>query len=613
MKKHSSVIAMLLAAIMALTACTPTQTSSDVSSDAASSSISTGDNTDDVSSDITSSDTEVDNTVSDDLLSDAESWVDEEPSDNESTIVPDEEYGDIIFTKLEPANTAWAETLTPTFKWAKLPEGATYTLQIFRYKDDVYRKVREVKGLTENSYTLKESEKLQENELYRWKLIAVYDGVRYAADNGEGGLFVAKFNPKTHPANQGVDYTFKDKVSEEVLNNYLDRILSVQYSDDFDEWQENLRLILYTGAKYISRSNAMTSWRLGEAEMASWEKQKEVIAKAHEYDPELVFEGGIFELVSREIEKYHIPAYVFEDLGFEVEDRNFVFDDMINITDPSLDGNTVFHSPDSGVPDVTRKEAQLYLYFRATTLIDLGMEALHMGIFGYTAREDGKNNYANYAFVLNKIREYAKTHARRGFVFINAHTHGIVQPDGKTLMFDFHAWTMCPISPRDEVAHKVTDDNPQRLVLEKGPLLIYGRSAPSDGTTLMTPSGWECKNGLPYTVELDNAGGSSEDVGKPTYSWNTGLVWGLDEIGWFKIQPRWYRAQWLQYASDRVKEFDDDGHVMMPGCREATTVTMGLSFYRCNNPDWGFSEDGHNDEEAIRNVFVNRQNASKKK
>jgi len=556
------------------------------------------------------SDNDVDADIFDDL------WGSDDGTDSTDTWVPDdgdsgdEGSGPILFTKLSPADKVWAETVTPTFEWAKLPDGTVYTLQIFIYRDKNYRKVREITNITDNTYTLKENEKLAENELYRWKLIAVYDGIRYAADNGTGGLFVSKFNPETHPANVGLDYTFEGKISEEVLNNYLDRSMTFRYADEPDMWQENLRVILYTGTKYVGRANVGQAWKFGAAEIASHEEQKELLEKAHEYDPEIIFEGGVFEVATRDVESYAIPAYVFEDLGYEVEKRNFIFEDMINTTHSSLSGTSIWASEDYGTPDISKKEAQLWFYYRATMQIDLGYEAIHMGNFSSIVVND--TNYEQFTIIVNKIREYGKKHARRGFVLLNAHTHGVLQSDRKTLMFDFHEWPMFPVAPRDEVPHKATDDNPQRLMLIIGPTPIYQKSAPNDGKSYLTPSGWECTNGLPYTVELDNAGGKQEEIGIPTYSITTGHVWGLDEIGWFATQPQNYRTYWLQYSVETVSGFDEDGHVMMPGSRGYTNTVMGRGEYRCNNPEWGYSSvEAQNDEETIRSIWISRNTAGK--
>jgi hypothetical protein len=48
-------------------------------------------------------------------------------------------------------------------------------------------------------------------------------------------------------------------------------------------------------------------------------------------------------------------------------------------------------------------------------------------------------------------------------------------------------------------------------------------------------------------------------------------VWGYDEITWFAHQTREYRAKWLQYAWDWLRETDTNAHLQMPGSRTATS------------------------------------------
>lgn len=45
---------------------------------------------------------------------------------------------------------------------------------------------------------------------------------------------------------------------------------------------------------------------------------------------------------------------------------------------------------DGGIPDLSRQEARLWFYYRATRYIDCGYEVLHMGqVYLYTANDKG--------------------------------------------------------------------------------------------------------------------------------------------------------------------------------------------------------------------------------
>ena len=66
---------------------------------------------------------------------------------------------------------------------------------------------------------------------------------------------------------------------------------------------------------------------------------------------------------------------------------------------------------DGGIPDLSRQEARLWFYYRATRYIDCGYEALHMGqVHLYTANDKGM---AKTTELFGMIREYAKIHGIR--------------------------------------------------------------------------------------------------------------------------------------------------------------------------------------------------------
>ena len=253
---------------------------------------------------------------------------------------------------------------------------------------------------------------------------------------------------------------------------------------------------------------------------------------------------------------------------------------------------------------MTRIETQMFFYYRACGYIDLGFEGLHMGQVHLVGAHD--SGWACWQKVLNMIRVYAKTHARRGFVFFNAHTSGMKGPDGK-LLFDFHASPYRGKSPEGSVAHIATQENPQEIEL-RADLAIYNKSL--GGTTY---SGWSC-NSLPYFVELDNWSGYDKNLlDKPTTP-NDIHFWGFDEISWFANQPKWYRHQWLDYAFKWVRKTDSAGYGQMPGSR-------GIALRSELNPDkinyrvpyyansTMFDIDGFDDEYAIRQVWINDRNS----
>jgi hypothetical protein len=115
----------------------------------------------------------------------------------------------------------------------------------------------------------------------------------------------------------------------------------------------------------------------------------------------------------------------------------------------------------------------------------------------------------------------------------------------------------------------------------------------------VTPSGWKCDH-LPYLVEIDNWG-ASRQPGQPGAGgiW----VWGYDEITWFAHQSKEYRASWLRYARDWVRNTDANGFLQMPGSRTMRSPLDGKRWYYANVASPSVP-DGLGDEETIRALWT---------
>ena len=485
-------------------------------------------------------------------------------------------------------------TLKPTFAWTAAKNADSYTLVVeeLNAKGKFQKKI-EQKGITKTRYTLPTN--LDANKLYRWSITAVNKTHTFTSDTGFADYgknipFMA-VSYKEHEANKGLNFTFKNKVSEEVLRNYLSRsmIADVQ-SESLGTFFENLRMILHTGAKYIGR--AEISWTPDLKEYSYYNDIKENLAYAHSLDPEIVFEACVFETTSKKVNDIPIPDWVFQAFDQPVEKRNFSYDKMIYTNGKWLNQ----WGTDCSVPDMTRIETQMFFYYRACTYIDLGFEGLHMGQVHLIGSQD--SGWSCWNKVLTKIREYAKTHARRGFVFINAHTHGI--KIGNKLLFDFHAYPYRLTPPAGATAHAPSENNPQKAEIQS----LYHDSIYNRSLGGETYSGWSCES-LPYFVELDNFGTDKNKLDQPTYG--THYIWGMDEISWFANQPQWYRHEWLSYAYKQVRTVDPAGYAQMPGNRTAVLRTPSgaltqLSYY-CNSNL--YHNEGFNDESVIRQIWVN--------
>ena len=356
------------------------------------------------------------------------------------------------------------------------------------------------------------------------------------------------------------DFQFDGMISREVLENYLARsstfgsLLHLTLEDD-------LRMIKNTGVKFAGR--AIWMWG-GESKIDELVRVGEPFAKRiHEIDPDIILQGAIFEVVTKDINNVAIPESVFEEFGVPKEPRNFSYKAMLYPF-----GHRHNHwSKDSSVPDMSRLETRMWFFYVAKRWIDMGIEAIHFG--QVEIMDDWDRSHRHWRDIMKRIRDYAKKNARRHIVLSDAHvpSGGIVH-DGN-LMFDLHSFPSRPKSVKGK---------PYKAILEKGfSDSIYGRSKGG-----FTPSGWKCE-ALPYIVEIDNFG-VSDHPGQYRES-DKIHVWGWDEINWFIKQPEGYRNEWLEYAYNWVRKTDKNGYFQLPLRRfEHYSASM--------NPPKGMRQEG---------------------
>ena len=375
------------------------------------------------------------------------------------------------------------------------------------------------------------------------------------------------------------DYTYDGFMSREVLDNYLSRavthlgLCSDLNATPEDAFEEDVRMLCNMGAKFIGRAAYVWYPRDDGKHLDT------VVARRAAYllkqDPEMILQACVFETTHYNVNDIPVPAWVFEEFGLPVESRNFRYEAML-----FENGDFVDHwEKGASVPDMSRMETQFWFYYRSRRYIDLGFEAIH---FGQVMLMDNNDpGHVHWRDMLDRVRAYAKKHARRHFILCDAHTSGIAE-DGE-LLFDFHSF---PLRTKDVL------EKPQQVILEKGHLdSIYGKSVGG-----RTPSGWECEH-LPYLVELDNWGVRAPGQGGlPYYSW------GWDEITWFANQPEEYRNKWLRYAWDWLRVNDPDGWLQMPAQRCLTGSSDGRKWYHANTRS-SDAPEGYNQEEAIRAIW----------
>ncbi len=240
-------------------------------------------------------------------------------------------------------------------------------------------------------------------------------------------------------------YFNESGISQEVLGNYLDRSVTMAFflvpqnpegRRVYPYHPDDIRMIKNMGAKFIGR--AIYRWggesRLNDPDF--WSDAKALIDTLHAFDPEIIFQGCLFEIISEDVNEVKIPTWVFNEFGMPDEERNFSYQAMLN-----EQGVFVDHwRKGSSVPDISKRESQLWFYYLAASYINVGCEAFHLG----QVELIGMNDPDRKAWVglLDKIREYAGKHARRNWVLLDAHVpKGDLIKDGVSLI-DFNSFPL---------------------------------------------------------------------------------------------------------------------------------------------------------------------------
>ena len=387
-------------------------------------------------------------------------------------------------------------------------------------------------------------------------------------------------------------YYFDGSISREVLERYLDRAVTAgnylvpgdagQYKFPY-RWDDE-RMLKNIGAKFIGR--AMYRWG-DESDFGDpifFQYAKEHIDRIHAYDPEVIFQGCMFESISADVNNLAIPSWVFEAFDLPVEKRNFSAGEMIKRA--NTEGQP---SRRGGCPLINNLETKLYFYYLAKSFIDIGCEAFHLGQVELIGRDDPDKTH--YAAFIQKIRDYAKKNARRHYILLDGHTpkHGFIK-DGVSLL-DFNSFPL---------RIKEVTGKPMEGRLEVGNSDgLYQKSLGA-----ISPSGWKAES-MPYLVEFDNfgvrrepaLGVANDDI----------YCWGYDDITWFAVQPEEYRNKWLWYAFDWLRETDTNGHLQMCVIRMiyGPTANATLGSYFANTKSLacplGFSQ-----EETIKEIWNTR-------
>ena len=199
--------------------------------------------------------------------------------------------------------------------------------------------------------------------------------------------------------------------------------------------ERDIEIIKELGVKFVGRS----IYRWGGVQHLNnplfLSEAQALIGEVHEFDPEVIFQAAIFEAVYPAVNDVVIPAWAFEAMDMPVEVRNFELDRML-----PANGTYVGRWGGVGsVPDITNAETQLWFMYLIGSYINIGVESIHLGQIHLIGMND--TDWTYYDKFLQTVRSYAAKHARRHLVLFDAHTHGMINNDGVSLL-DFNSYPL---------------------------------------------------------------------------------------------------------------------------------------------------------------------------
>lgn len=372
----------------------------------------------------------------------------------------------------------------------------------------------------------------------------------------------------------------------DALNAILARAVTCSRLFESDSLEDDLRMIRDLGARFLGR--AAYAWLVPADEEEHFAAVERMTRRVHaEVDEGIVVQACLFEAIYPDLARIPIPEWVFRDLGEPVERRRFDYEAMVGAVRPPNQG---MGSPWAGgaVPDMSRSETLRWFYYRAGRYIDAGCEAFHIGQIHLIAGAD--RGYRAVERLVDAIRRRAAQRARRGWVILDAHSHGIAR-DGR-LFFDF---TSRPLSARAVRSY------PEAIALVRRGTRLGGRH----------PGGWLCDD-APVLLEVDNWHGYSLEP-DPTLWLDGGRRagagrWGWDDISWLAHRSPDERGAFLRYADAWARLQGAEWHfqppVRRPLGRAALRKPSGeiVPYYHANRSGRA-CPDGFGDEAAIASLW----------
>ncbi|MCQ2184194.1 MAG: hypothetical protein MJY62_02125 [Bacteroidales bacterium] len=395
------------------------------------------------------------------------------------------------------------------------------------------------------------------------------------------------YQPYTPPVVPVADrkYAFDETGPDELtIHNYLDRAVTMQqflnvegYADDnCHGTADDERMIINLGAKWIHR--ALCTWASEQRFNTDWLKQaRERAERMWKRDPDIIFQGAMFECVTARANEVPIPEWVFEEFELEPIERTFNQNAM-----KYTDGRMVDQwGANRCVPDITQLETQMWFYFMAVSYMDAGCEALSMQQVRLMGQLD--TGWAVYETLINRIRKAAKIHARRGYVILG----GWMRTDDGRNLCDMLSYPF-----RFKEIEGSTS-------LEAELVPRYRDSYIGRKHSAITPRGEFCED-IPYVLDFDNFGVSSH----PGEAANDNFCWGYDEISWFSRLSHNQQVDMLNYVFEFMSAKYPTGHVSFPFCRNV--ISGPVNPFKGNTPSID-CPTGQGIENTVKELWSSQQ------
>ena len=216
-----------------------------------------------------------------------------------------------------------------------------------------------------------------------------------------------------------------------------------------ERYCNEIKMLVESNARFIFR--AAGDWlESGEQRpgTVSFNAMKQLVCDINAaYDckgmPRPIIQGAVYEYVDESLDSTKacipIPLYVIE--AFLPESSKYKAGDCFNTKNIRRTFNEKASSLFNTSPDIMKPEGRMWLFYLATQQIDMGYTSIHMGDVGVWGKND-EPNFEETSKLMDKIRDYAKTHNEAKAVWLTAETP-INKPllDSKTgkMIFDFYS------------------------------------------------------------------------------------------------------------------------------------------------------------------------------